>query len=170
MGTKTNAKVAKLQGIADSTIGALLKPEVEDFDKVIDALTMIPVRDYTMRFAYDNPELRPTIAESLFKLSTQKDDEVLHTVMAGIFLLDDNRDLAKVEVERALDLNNQYSLARLLDVALTNNIPSRVWAQSLSDVTPEQCLTGAVQPSKPKAQPIGWAFCLCWAVWLLVST
>ena len=145
MGTKTlKAKVTGLQRLADYIVGSLLKPEVDNVEDVVSALTTIPVRDYTMRFAYDNPELRPTIAESLFKLSTQKDDEVLHTVMAGIFLLDDNRDLAKVEVERALDLNNQYSLARLLDVALTNNIPSRVWAQSLSDVTPEQCLTGAV--------------------------
>jgi hypothetical protein len=52
-------------------------------------------------------------------------------------------ELTRNSLDQALLADPTYSLARLLDVALTHGVPAKVWADSLAAVSPQQCLSGA---------------------------
>lgn len=127
---------------AELSAGALNDPE-----QTLGLITEIPFRDFTLRFAFDNSELRPNMLERLGDLleiaSTDWDKATLHAIRAGIAWLDADRDSTLKSIDLALSFDATYSLARLLDVALRHEVPATVWADSLRDVTPEQCLAGA---------------------------
>jgi hypothetical protein len=110
------------------------------------ALADIHVRDALLRSAYDIPALRSKIRialhENLHRIPT---DFVapLATVLAGCAWLDGNGVLSNAAVARALEVDSNYSLAQLLDRALTHGVPPHVWAESLAAVSMDKCLAGA---------------------------
>lgn len=110
------------------------------------ALSDIHVRDALLRCAYDSPNLRSKIRIALHEnLNRIPDDFVapLATVLAGCAWLDGNGALSNAAIARALEVDSDYSLAQLLDRALTHGVPPHVWAESLAAVSMEKCLAGA---------------------------
>jgi hypothetical protein len=109
-------------------------------------LVQIRIRDAVLRFAFDNPELRETMANTLGKLiddtSIGNVRVTATTLKAGILWLDGKQDETIALVNSALQIKSDYSLAQLLDVALRHNVPSSVWAQSLENVSLDACLMG----------------------------
>ena len=106
----------------------------------------IYMRDGLLRQMFDNPELRLPIRTSLIdSVSMASETEVapLATVLAGCAWLDGNGALATIALERALDCDPSYSLARLLDRAIAHNVPPSVWTDSLAAVSYDECLAGA---------------------------
>ena len=110
-------------------------------------LTRVPIRDAVLRFAYDNPELRPVLSANLQKLVTSANPEThacIHTLCAGIIWMDGDKENTKAELKLALEADSQYSLARLLDLNMVHDMPNSIWNSSIGAVSPTQCLTGAV--------------------------
>lgn len=138
-------EINELREMLATVTTALTKGDVTD--ATIEALTLIPIRDAVLRFAFDNADQREALAENLQKLSEMADGNgkpVVHAVRAGVLWLDGKQDETVKEVSQALSADSTYSLARLLDVALRHGVPSHVWADSLSAVSTDECLTGAV--------------------------
>lgn len=136
MRTKLNKLTAQISG-----------ESVTDCESALGLITQIPFRDGALRFAFDNPELRENMIQRVFDLfdcaSTEYDCATVHTVIAGIAWLDGNKELTETHLEKALNFDSSYSLARLLNVALTHGVPARVWSDSLSAVSVDETLTGA---------------------------
>lgn len=110
------------------------------------ALSDIHVRDALLRSAYDVPGLRSKIRIALHEnLHRVPKDYVapLATVLAGCAWLDGNGVLSNAAIARALEDDSEYSLAQLLDRALTHGVPPHVWAESLAAVSMDKCLAGA---------------------------
>lgn len=114
-------------------------------DNLIKNISITPIRDFVLRSLYENPDLRKTAFSNLRTLSTADKAEtfVIYTIMAGCAWLDGQKEITRGMLDLALEENTQYSLARLLDVALTHDVPARVWADSLSGLTLDDCLAGA---------------------------
>lgn len=112
----------------------------------VERLCFVPIRDAVLRFGFDNPDFRPTLIENIKKLdpNTELERACLATLCAGISLLDDLREQCAEFVSQALDADSGYSLARLLHVAIGADIPASVWADSLENVSIDQCLAGAI--------------------------
>lgn len=111
-----------------------------------DALTLIPIRDGVLRYLYDTPSARTNAQTNLNLLLAQTvahEQAALATILAGCTWLDSDLKKTSEALALALKADSTYSLARLLDVALTHGVPPKVWADSLAAVSPEQCLTGA---------------------------
>lgn len=125
--------------IRDSLINGALKADQ------VGRLCFVPIRDAVLRFAFDNPELRESLAGTIKELKGESDQEraCLATLTAGIYLLDDKRAECAEFVEIALNSDSVYSLARLLNLAIGAGIPATVWADSLSAVSITECLEGA---------------------------
>lgn len=125
--------------IRDSLINGALKADQ------VGRLCSVPIRDAVLRFAFDNPELRESLAGTIKELKGESDQEraCLATLCAGISLLDDLRDQCAEFVAQALDADSGYSLARLLNLAISHGVPATVWADSLSEVSITECLEGA---------------------------
>ena len=136
-------ELKELKAIADNTINTLLEHDTEKYDFAIDALADIPIRDYTMRYLYEQPEQRETIINALGELSEIKTTAHVHAVRAGGYWLDGKREETEAELKKAISADDQYSLARLLSVALAHGVPAKVWADSLEHVTLDMCLAGA---------------------------
>lgn len=120
----------------DWTAHALLAVVVSD----------IQMRDGLLRQMLDKPDLRMAIRTTLMNAVSQANEEhvaPLATALAGCAWLDGNGALASVALERALDADPSYSLARLLDRAISHSVPPSVWTESLEAVSYEECLTGA---------------------------
>lgn len=118
----------------------------ENLDQLINNIVEIPIRDGLLRFLYDNESLRQKSANNLRALLETDCGFArcpIATVLAGCCWLDSNLIETRKALNLALEIDSTYSLARLLDVALTHGVPASVWADSLAAVTPEQCLTGA---------------------------
>ena len=110
------------------------------------ALSDIRVRDALLRSAYDSPHLRAKIRFALHENLKRIPDEFvapLATVLAGCAWLDGNGVLSNAAIARALEIDPDYSLAQLLDRALTHGVPPHVWAESLAAVSMDKCLAGA---------------------------
>ena len=104
------------------------------------------MRDGLLRQMLDKPDLRMAIRTTLMNTLSQANEEhvaPLATALAGCAWLDGNGALACVALERALDADPSYSLARLLDRAISHSVPPSVWTESLEAVSYEECLTGA---------------------------
>ena len=109
-------------------------------------VTDIRMRDALLRTLFDKDLMRPLLRSSLMTaISRANDSDVpaLATVLAGCAWLDGNGALAGVALARALDVDPSYSLARLLDRAITHGVPPSVWADSLEAVSYAECLAGA---------------------------
>jgi len=106
----------------------------------------VRMRDALLRTLFDQDLLRPFIRSALMTTISQANESdvpSLATVLAGCAWLDGNGALASVALDRALDVDPSYSLARLLDRAITHGVPPSVWADSLEAVSYEECLAGA---------------------------
>lgn len=113
---------------------------------LINALVQIPIRDGVLRYLYDTPEARTNATKNLTMILENciaHERAAVATVLAGCTWLDSDLTKTSAALQQALKADSTYSLARLLDVALTHGVPPAVWADSLAAVTPEQCLTGA---------------------------
>jgi hypothetical protein len=106
----------------------------------------IQMRDGLLRQMLDQPSLRLAIRTTLMSaISQSHEDHVapLATALAGCAWLDGNGALTTVALDRALEVDSSYSLARLLERALSQNVPPSVWTESLEAVSYEECLAGA---------------------------
>ena len=106
----------------------------------------IRVRDGLLRQIFDNPEVRTCVRANLFEVVSLVPAGYVAasaTVLAGCAWLDGNGALARIAIDVALEADSTYSLARLLDTALSHGIPPRVWSDSLAAVSYEDCLAGA---------------------------
>ncbi len=129
-----------------STLSADTEISRPDCDRLCESLTDFRVRDALLRSVYDDPRLR-----SVLKLALHSNMRSVPThwvapaatVLAGCAWLDGNGVLANVAISRALDVDPEYSLAQLLDRALTHGVPPHVWAESLAAVSMDRCLQGA---------------------------
>lgn len=121
--------------------------EKEQYQFTIDMLSLTPVRDYSLRYVYDHPEMRENAIKTLGELLPATDDAfqraTLHTIRAGVYWLDENIDETRFEIQKALLSDNTYSLARLFNMALSHGVPASVWTDSLQEVTLDKCLMGA---------------------------
>ena len=110
------------------------------------ACNEIRIRDGLLRSAFDSLEVRMKIRSWLMTNLCQIPESHVAsaaTVLAGVVWLDGNGPLARIALDRALDADPEYSLAQLLDTALVNAVPSRIWSESLEAVTYEECIRGA---------------------------
>jgi hypothetical protein len=106
----------------------------------------IQMRDGLLRQMLDNPSLRLPIRTTLMSAISQAHEDYvapLATALAGCAWLDGNGALATVALNRALEADASYSLARLLERAISHNVPPSVWTESLEAVSYEECLAGA---------------------------
>lgn len=113
---------------------------------VICGLRDIHIRDCVLKRFLDNPILREAAGQYLLGLIPLVSDSnavVLLTALAGATWLDGYADFAHIAIHRALDLDPSYSLALLLNRALSFGVPSSVWSDSLEAVSQEECLLGA---------------------------
>ena len=104
------------------------------------------MRDGLLRQMLDQPNLRLPIRTTLLTAISQAHERhvaPLATALAGCAWLDGNGALATVALERALEADPSYSLARLLDRAISHSVPPSVWTESLEAVSYEECLAGA---------------------------
>lgn len=100
-------------------------------------------RDAVLRHLLDQPQARMSARSTLIDLVTRcpvRFVAPVATTLAGVVWLDGIGSLARVAIDRALDADADYSLARLLDRALANGVPPSVWAESLAAVTVDECL------------------------------
>lgn len=103
-------------------------------------------RDGLLRKAFEQPELRTTFCDYLSHLLTLTPETFIPavaTTLAGIAWLDGNHALTRSSLDTALQFNEDYSLARLLNTALSHGIPAKVWSDSLEAVSYQDCLKGA---------------------------
>jgi len=103
-------------------------------------------RDAVLRALYDNPQRRLPVRSNLMDLVARVPEEfvpVVATLLAGCAWLDGNGAITRMAIDRALEADADYSLARLLDRALTYGVPPRVWSESLAAVSMNDCLAGA---------------------------
>lgn len=113
---------------------------------LVTVVSDIQMRDGFLRKMLDRCELRLPIRTSLMSaVSLAHPDNIapLATALAGCAWLDGNGAVATVALERALVADPSYSLARLLDRAISHNVPPSVWSESLEAVSYDECLAGA---------------------------
>ena len=113
---------------------------------LVRLLSAVRSRDAFLRKLFDNPDSRAQVRAHLVTvISTIPTNHIppVATVLAGCAWLDGNGALARVALDRALNIDETYSLARLLDMALSHGVPPHVWSDSLQAVSYEQCLQGA---------------------------
>ena len=106
----------------------------------------IQMRDGFLRQMLDRPALRLPIRTTLMVAVSQAQQQYvapLATALAGCAWLDGNGAMASVALERALSADPSYSLARLLERAISHSVPPSVWTESLEAVSYEECLAGA---------------------------
>lgn len=118
----------------------------EDFARIVRACQEIRVRDALLRKAFEQFEIRRDLRNWFMRnLGKVADNYVAAcaTILAGVVWLDGNGPLARIALDRALEADAEYSLAQLLDTALVNAVPSRIWSESLEAVSYQECLQGA---------------------------
>lgn len=117
-----------------------------DIARTALALQEIRVRDGLLRLAFDSIDVRIDVRGWLMRVMGRIPEHhvaACATVLAGVVWLDGNGSLARIALDRALDADPDYSLAQLLDTALVNAVPSRIWTESLEAVSYDECLRGA---------------------------
>lgn len=117
-----------------------------DIARTSIALQEIRVRDGVLRRAFESVEVRISMRGWLMQILGKIPEHQVAacaTVLAGVVWLDGNGSLARIALDRALDADPDYSLAQLLDTALVNAVPSRVWTESLEAVSYDECVRGA---------------------------
>ncbi len=117
-----------------------------DMAKLCQHVQDFHYRDAVLRTLYDLPEKRLAARAQLIDLVGRAPKQfvpVLATVLAGCAWLDGNGAITRMAIDRALEADSDYGLARLLDRALTFGVPPRVWAESLAAVSMDDCLAGA---------------------------
>jgi hypothetical protein len=110
------------------------------------ALSEIRVRDALLRRAFESFNVRMHLRSLLMSTISRIPEAHVApaaTLLAGVVWLDGNGPLARIALDRALEADSEYSLAQLLDTALTHAVPSRIWSESLEAVSYEDCLQGA---------------------------
>ena len=103
-------------------------------------------RDALLRLLLDDAKVRLAVRSGLCDVLRRTQTRwvaPVATTLAGCAWLDGNGALARMAVDRALESDPEYSLARLLDRALTHGVPPRVWAESLAAVSFDECAQGA---------------------------
>jgi len=106
----------------------------------------IRCRDGILRQIFENEESRPDLCRGLSRiLAVAPEDHraSVATTLAGALWLDGHRAVTRKLIALALEADETYSLARLLDTALQHGVPHRVWVDSLAAVAYEKCLVGA---------------------------
>ena len=148
---------ASLQGIpsqsrndiVQNVIVNLTDHDIDSWEQhawLCEVVSDIRMRDAFLRILFDDSMLRPKVRATLITCvarASEKDIPALATVLAGCAWLDGNGALASVALNRALDVDPSYSLARLLNRAITAGVPPSVWSDSLEAVSYEECLAGA---------------------------
>ena len=122
------------------------EPTIEDIARLCVAIDDFHIRDALLRSCYDDPHIRSVLKIALHSHIAIVPESLVApaaTLLAGCAWLDGNGVLANVAVARALEVDPDYSLAQLLDRALTHGVPPHVWAESLAAVSMERCLAGA---------------------------
>ena len=139
--------VSELEKLRDLVCAALTADPFEAEPQfVINQIIQIPIRDGLLRYLYDQPRDRKVATQNLELLlenCVNHERAAVATVLAGSYWLDADMKNTRTALDTALEADSTYSLARLLDVALSHGVPAKVWADSLAAVSPEQCLTGA---------------------------
>lgn len=118
----------------------------EEFALLNVIVSDIQMRDGFLRQMLDQPKLRLPIRTTLMIAVSQAHEQyvaALATALAGCAWLDGNGAMATVALERALTADPSYSLARLLERAISHSVPPSVWTESLEAVSYEECLAGA---------------------------
>jgi len=118
----------------------------EELAVLAGATDDIRMRDGLLRKCFDDAESRPLVLRSLRSAIQQVAGvhvAALATVLAGVAWLDGNGAVTQIALDRALEEDPGYSLAHLLQLALSHNVPASVWADSLEAVSYDQCLLGA---------------------------
>ena len=139
-------EIIELEQIRDQICAELSADSKPEREFLLMHLEQIPIRDGLLRYLYDHAEVREQVAKNLEVLLEENcagAKAAVATVLAGCYWLDANLNQTRNALDMALAADATYSLARLLDVALTHGVPASVWADSLAAVSPEQCLTGA---------------------------
>lgn len=142
--TELSAEQEHLELIEVFTSGR--EPTIEDIARLCVAIGDFHIRDALLRSCYDDPHVRSVLKIALHSHMPNVPEAFVApaaTVLAGCAWLDGNGVLANVAVARALEVDPGYSLAQLLDRALTHGVPPHVWAESLAAVSMERCLAGA---------------------------
>ncbi len=120
--------------------------EWDDIAVIAIVIDDIRMRDGLLRRCFDDSASRAATLENLrFALRRVASSHIagISTVLAGIAWLDGNTLLTQIALDRALEEDPSYSLAHLLQLALTHNVPPSVWSDSLEAVSYDQCLLGA---------------------------
>ncbi len=118
----------------------------KDTARLVAGLHDIHIRDCLLKRFLSDSVLREAAARHLLVTIPQASESsvvVMATALAGIVWLDGHEVLAKSALDRALDCDPSYSLAVLLNRAISFGVPSTVWSDSLEAVTEEECLQGA---------------------------
>ena len=118
----------------------------KDTARLVAGLHDIHIRDCLLKRFLTDSVLREAAAAHLLvtiPLASESSVVVLATALAGIVWLDGHEVLAKSALDRALECDPSYSLAVLLNRAITFGVPSSLWSDSLEAVTEEECLQGA---------------------------
>ena len=117
-----------------------------DSGLLIAGLHDIHIRDCLLKRLLDDFELRSQVKAHLLAViprSSESSVVVLATALAGCVWLDGNGALASVALHRALECDPSYSLAVLLNRAISFGVPPTVWSDSLLAVSQDECLQGA---------------------------
>ena len=118
----------------------------KDTARLVAGLHDIHIRDCLLKRFLSDSVLREAAAHHLLVTIPRASESsvvVLATALAGIVWLDGHEALAKSALDRALECDPSYSLAVLLNRAISFGVPSSVWSDSLEAVTEEECLQGA---------------------------
>ena len=113
---------------------------------IVGGLHDIHIRDCVLKRMLDDDSLRQSSRRHLLQMIPTMNESsvvVLATALAGCVWLDGNGALARIALERALECDPSYSLAILLNRAISFGVPPTVWSDSLIAVSEEECLLGA---------------------------
>ena len=131
------------------TVNLLIANEAFDWESLATTCSVISdirCRDGVLRQIFEQEENRSDVCRGLTQvlaLAPEDHRASVATTLAGALWLDGHRALTRKLIDLALEADETYSLARLLDTALQHGVPHRVWVDSLAAVTYEKCLVGA---------------------------
>lgn len=125
------------ENLSESSLGQLAT--------LVADLSDVRVRDALLKLAHDDLLKRVSILRSLLSVMHNIPYQyraVPLTLVAALAWMDGNAALTKLAVERALDIDPEYSLARLLRRSFTIGAPSQLWRDSVAQVSLDDCLAG----------------------------
>ena len=147
---ETSADLLKVRNErVQEAVDLLSNQEAFDWDALARTCAVIAdirCRDGVLRQIFEHEDTRADLCRGLSQvlaLAPGDHRASVATTLAGALWLDGHRALTRKLIDLALQADETYSLARLLDTALQHGVPHRVWVDSLAAVTYEKCLVGA---------------------------